>query len=92
MQKWLIPVNSCFAVLIVVILALISSDLISFRLGKVFPKGAPKAALPAPARASTEELAAYAPILEKGLFGKAGRTVSIDEMNAAIAVRGAEAR
>jgi general secretion pathway protein C len=85
MQKWLIPVNSCFAVLIVVILALISSDLISFRLGKVFPKGAPKAALPAPARASTEELAAYAPILEKGLFGKAtqGKLTPIVQSSAA---------
>ena len=71
MQKWFIPVNSCFAVLIVVVLAMISSDLISFRLGKVFPKGAPKGASAAPTKVSTEDLTAYSPILEKGLFGKA---------------------
>ena len=85
MQKWFIPVNSCLAVLIVVALAMISSDLISFRLGKVFPKSAPKAASAAPAKASTEDLTAYAPILEKGLFGKAtqGKLTPIVQSTAA---------
>ena len=71
MQKWIIPVNSCLTVLIVVVLALISSDIVSFRLGKVLPKGAPRAAPPEAAKAVSEDLAAYGPILEKGMFGKA---------------------
>jgi AbrB family looped-hinge helix DNA binding protein len=40
-----------------------------------------------------EVIAATRPVTDlKGMFGKASRTVSIEEMNAAIAKRGASAR
>lgn len=52
-------------------LALIASDLLSFRISRLFP---PKAAPPAQQQTSgqgAEELLSFAPILAKGLFGKA---------------------
>lgn len=70
MQKWHVPINIGLTILIIAVLAMISSDLISFRLAKVFPRGAQKSvAVTLPVTA--EDLMAFAPILEKGLFGKA---------------------
>ena len=73
MQKWLLPLNISFAVLIVMVLAMISSDLISFRLRGLFPKSAQKAAPSTAPQPASEDLATFGPILEKGLFGKASQ-------------------
>ena len=71
MSKWLLTANFTLALLLVSVLALIASDLASYKLGQVFPQGTRKQAATAPTPAPAEDLAAYAPILEKGLFGKA---------------------
>ena len=73
MQRWTFPLNICLTFLIIAVLALITSDLISFRLAKLYPRSAKKtAAIPASATVA-EDLMAFAPILEKGLFGKAAQ-------------------
>lgn len=71
MQKWIVPINIGLAILIIAALAMISSDLISFRLARVFPKGMKKSATAIAPPVTAEDLMAFAPILEKGLFGKA---------------------
>ncbi|HEY5973142.1 MAG TPA: type II secretion system protein GspC [Geobacteraceae bacterium] len=71
MQRWLLPVNLLFLSLIIAMLALITADILAFRLGRVFPRSAPKAAAATSPQLPAEDLAAFAPILEKGLFGKA---------------------
>ena len=71
MPRWVVPANAGLSLLLVAVLALIASDVISQKLGQVFPKAAQKRiAGPSPA-SPAEDLSAYAPILEKGLFGKA---------------------
>ncbi|HEX5773713.1 MAG TPA: type II secretion system protein N, partial [Geomobilimonas sp.] len=71
MQKWVLPLNIVLTLLILSVGALIASDLVSFRLGKLFPNGAKTqtvATLPPPV---TDDLMSFAPILTSGLFGKA---------------------
>jgi general secretion pathway protein C len=71
MQKWIVPLNTCLAVLIITVLALITADLAGHKLARIFPRPLQKIA-PVPAAAKgAEELTVFAPILEKGLFGKA---------------------
>lgn len=71
MPRWILPLNILLGLLIVGVLALIAADLISFKISTLYPTSSRQtAAQPAPA-ASGDDLQAYAPILEKGLFGKA---------------------
>ncbi|GFE57262.1 type II secretion system protein N [Geobacter sp. AOG1] len=70
MQKWVFPLNIALTLLILSVVALIASDLVSFRLGKLFPSGTKTQALTIPPPA-TDDLMSFAPILTKGLFGKA---------------------
>ncbi len=71
MNKWLLPINSFFAVLIIATLALIASDLISQRIGRLFPLKTSKPAQQQSNHRGEDELLSFAPILSKGLFGKA---------------------
>jgi general secretion pathway protein C len=71
MQRWIFPLNICLTFLIIAALALISSDLIAARLAKLYPKSAKKTAATPASPVAAEDLMAFAPILEKGLFGKA---------------------
>jgi general secretion pathway protein C len=78
--------NIILALLCFVILAKLTADLFSYRLGHTFPKSVRKvASVPQPAAA--EDLTAYAPVLEKGLFGDAtrGKLVPIQQNIAATA-------
>lgn len=71
MNRWLLPINSLLATLIIAILALIAADLVSLRIARLFP---PKGARPAqiqPGSQGEDDLMAFAPVLAKGLFGKA---------------------
>jgi len=69
-NRCLAPINVALAVMIVALLALIASDITTHRLGQLFRKQ-PARQEAAPAQASQpEDLSAYAPILEKGLFGR----------------------
>jgi len=71
MPRWILPLNILLGLVIVGVLALIAADLISFKISTLYPTSSRQtAAQPAPA-ASGDDLQAYAPILEKGLFGKA---------------------
>jgi general secretion pathway protein C len=72
MQKWMLSLNIGLAVLVIALLALVGSDIVAYRLAKVFPlTGAKKGAAAPSLPAASEDLMAFAPILEKGLFGKA---------------------
>jgi general secretion pathway protein C len=71
MPKRLLPVNIFLTCLIIALTAKIAADLVSYRLGRLVPAvGRKISTAPAPSPAS-EDLASFAPILEKGLFGKA---------------------
>lgn len=71
MNRFLTPINYALGVLIIAIIALIASDLVSLRIAKLFPKKiSGTTATKAPVQEG-EELAAFASILSKGLFGKA---------------------
>ncbi len=62
--------NILLALLCSIILAKLAADVVSYRLSHVFPAVARKTAPPTPP-VSAGDLASFAPILEKGLFGKA---------------------
>ena len=71
MRRWIVPLNIGLTVILIACLAKISSDLIAFRLAKVFPKGEVRRAAVTTPPVAAEDLSAFAPILQKGLFGKA---------------------
>jgi general secretion pathway protein C len=70
MQKRITALNIGFFFFIIVVLAMIAADIVSSRLAKAFPPSTIKASPPVPS-VGGENLLAYSPILEKGLFGKA---------------------
>lgn len=75
MEKWITPLNSCLAILIITALAMISADLVAHRIGGIAPSGrSPLKTASAPSAAvQTEDISSFAPILEQGLFGSASR-------------------
>lgn len=70
MQRWILPTNIGLTIIIIALLAKISSDLITFRIAKVFPGTGKKVASVTRQPAVSDDLAAFSPILEKGVFGK----------------------
>jgi general secretion pathway protein C len=69
-MKRIFILNTFLAVIIATALAMLAADIVTYRLSHLFPRSvAAKAA--APARVTSEELSSYAPIVEKGLFGRA---------------------
>jgi general secretion pathway protein C len=70
MQKRITALNIGFFFFIIVVLAMIAADIVSSRLAKAFPPSTVKTSAPVPS-VGGENLLAYSPILEKGLFGKA---------------------
>lgn len=74
MDKLVAPLNILLTILVIAALALITSDLASFRLGRLFPRAVPGKSRPAAtAAAPAEDLASFGVILDKGLFGAATR-------------------
>jgi len=71
MPRWILPLNIMLSMLIVGATALITADLISFKISTLYPKSGQSTAAQPPPAASSEDLLSFAPILEKGLFGKA---------------------
>ncbi|MBP1727643.1 MAG: type secretory pathway component PulC-like protein [Deltaproteobacteria bacterium] len=71
MNRWLLPINAAILVSIIAILALITADILSFRIARLFPPTAAKPAQQQAAGQSSDDLQSFAPILAKGLFGKA---------------------
>lgn len=70
-NRWLLPINSALIILIIAALALITADFASFRIARLFPQKIAKSTLPQAAPMISDDLMASAPILAKGLFGKA---------------------
>jgi len=66
----ILPLNIFLAALCLIILAKLSADIVSYRLSHLIPKTSRTASAPAPTPGAGS-LDSYAPILEKGLFGKA---------------------
>lgn len=64
--------NILLALLCSIVLAKLAADIVSYRLSHVFPVTGQKTA-PPPPPATPEDLPSFAPILEKGLFGKASQ-------------------
>ena len=62
--------NTFLALLITTALAMLTADIISYRLSHLLPRSIAAKATPS-APATSEEMSAFAPILEKGLFGRA---------------------
>jgi len=68
----ILTLNILLALLCLIILAKLAADLVTYRLAQTFPATARKAAPPPPPLAA-EDLMSFAPILEKGVFGKAAQ-------------------
>lgn len=71
MNRWLLPINAALTVLIIAVLALITADFASFRIARLFPQKIAKSTQPQATPQLSDDLMAAAPILSKGLFGKA---------------------
>jgi general secretion pathway protein C len=73
MEKWIMPVNAGLALLIILAMAMITSDVISRRLAKTFASSAsPRGAVsPTPVQSKNSDLFTFSPILEQALFGPA---------------------
>ncbi len=70
MDKKIVAVNIIVSVLILVVIAMIASDMIAYKLSRTFPSSLKKE-IPAERTVRRDDLASFSAILEKGLFGKA---------------------
>ncbi len=81
MEKWIMPFNAGLAILIILVMAMMASDLVSHRLAKTFAtSSSPRGVAPStPVQPQNEDLSFFAPILEQALFGPAtkGKLVAI---------------
>jgi general secretion pathway protein C len=68
----ILTLNILLALLCMIILAKLAADLVTYRLAHTFPATSRKAA-PLPPPVPAEDLMSFAPILEKGAFGKAAQ-------------------
>lgn len=73
MPRAITIINILLGVIIIALLAGITTERLSSRLGRAFLSNGGDAAAPVAASARTEELSFYAPILTDGLFGKAAQ-------------------
>ena len=80
----ILALNIFLVLLCSIILARLAADVVSYRLSHAFPAAVNKASAPQ-APASGEDLLSFAPILEKGVFGKAtqGKLTQITQQTAA---------
>jgi general secretion pathway protein C len=78
MDKKIVTLNIIVSILILVVLAMIASDVIAYKLSRTFPSTLKKQSTLEPAT-RRNDLSAYSAILEKGLFGRAtqGRLIPI---------------
>jgi general secretion pathway protein C len=70
MDKKIVALNIIVSILILVVIAMIASDVIAYKLSRTFPASLKKEQPVQPAARRTD-LASFSAILEKGLFGKA---------------------
>jgi general secretion pathway protein C len=86
MDKKIVALNIGISALLLVLLAMIASDVIAYRLSRVFP-ATQKKEQPSAVTARRDDLSSFSPILEKGLFGKAtqGRLVPVVQAEGPVA-------
>ena len=70
MDKKIVTLNIIVSILILVVIAMIASDVIAYKLSRTFPSTLKKERISTPSVHRTD-LSAFSAILEKGLFGKA---------------------
>ena len=72
MPRWILPLNTALSLAVIAVTALIAADLISFKISGLYPRQGqkPPTATAVPA-VDAQDLMSFAPILERGLFGKA---------------------
>jgi len=76
MEKWITPVNSCMAILVITVLAMISADLVAYRIARIAPivsRPQQKSPSAPTSNQQIEDLSFFSPLLEQGLFGPATR-------------------
>lgn len=71
MPRWILPLNILLSLLLIATASLISADLLSFKISTLYPRSGQKPAAQPPPAVTADDLQSFAPILEKGLFGKA---------------------
>ena len=71
MPRWILPLNILLGLLVIGAMALITSDLLSFKISSLSPRKAPRQTAQALPSLAPEDLQSFAPIVERGLFGKA---------------------
>ncbi|MBJ6750795.1 type II secretion system protein N [Geomonas anaerohicana] len=86
MPRWILPLNLTLGLAITAVAALIAADLLSVKIAALYPRTAPKqvATQAAATPAGSQDLSGFAPILERGLFGKAtqGRLTPLQQQAA----------
>lgn len=86
MPRWILPLNVTLGLAIIAVAALIAADLLSFKIAGLYPRNAQKqgASPAAVAPAASQDLLSFAPILERGLFGRAtqGRLTPLQQQAA----------
>ncbi|WP_224984681.1 type II secretion system protein N [Geomonas agri] len=87
MPRWILPLNLTLGLAITAVAALIAADLLSVKIAALYPRNAQKqVAMPAAATpAGSQDLLSFAPILERGLFGRAtqGKLTPLQQQAAA---------
>ena len=80
MDKKIVTLNIIVSILILVVIAMIASDVIAYKLSRTFPSSLKKESTFSPT-VRRNDLSAFSAILEKGLFGKAtqGRLTPITQ-------------
>ncbi|QWV94035.1 general secretion pathway protein GspC [Geomonas oryzisoli] len=96
MPRWILPLNITLGLAITAVAALIAADLLSVKIAALYPRNAQKqvAAQSPAAPAGSQDLLSFAPILERGLFGKAtqGKLTPLQQQTAAGPAAAAAAR
>lgn len=72
MPRWILPLNTALGLAVIAVTALIAADLLSFKISGLYPRQGQKPAAAAAAPVvDAQDLMSFAPILERGFFGKA---------------------
>lgn len=71
MPRWILPLNILLSLLLIATASLISADLLSFKISTLYPRSGQHSAAQPPPVVTADDLQSFAPVLEKGLFGKA---------------------
>lgn len=85
MPRWILPVNITLGLAVIAVSALIAADLLSFKISGLYPRSPQRQVEAGAAPEASQDLSAFASILELGLFGRAtqGKLTPIQQAAAA---------